>query len=56
MLICEFTLENPETRAANAAEAKAKLAALASGEWDGSEEPEQLSDEMSDALDELLDD
>ena len=56
MLICEFTLENPETRAAQAAEAKAKLAALASGEWDGSEEPEQLSDEMSDALDELLDD
>ena len=56
MLICEFTLENPETRAAKAAEAKAKLAALASGEWDGSEEPEQLSDEMSDALDELLED
>ena len=36
MLISEFTIEDPETRAANAAEAKSKLAALQSGEWDGS--------------------
>ena len=36
MLISEFTIEDPETRAAIAAEAKSKLAALQSGEWDGS--------------------
>ena len=40
MLISEFTIEDPETRAAQALEAKAKLAALASGEWDGTEDPE----------------
>jgi len=39
MLISEFTIENPEVRAAMAKEAKAKLAALESGEWDGTEEP-----------------
>ena len=38
MLICEFTIEDPETRAAHAAEAKEKLAALQSGEWDGNDE------------------
>lgn len=36
MLISEFTIEDPETRAAIAAEAKSNLAALQSGEWDGS--------------------
>ncbi len=53
MLICEFTIEDPETRAAKANEAKAKLAALESGEWDGSEsesneEPEEENLEESD--------
>ncbi len=57
MLICEFTIEDPETRAVKASEAKAKLAALASGEWDGSEKPEEeLDTELSDVLDELLED
>ena len=37
MLICEFTLDDPETRAANAAQAQERLAALNSGEWDGTE-------------------
>ena len=37
MLICEFTIDDPETRAANAANAQERLAALNSGEWDGSE-------------------
>ena len=40
MLISEFTIEDPETRAAQALEAKEKLAALASGEWDGTDAPE----------------
>ena len=53
MLICEFTIEDPETRAAKSNEAKAKLAALESGEWDGSEsesneEPEEENLEESD--------
>jgi uncharacterized protein YfaP (DUF2135 family) len=39
MLISEFTIEEPEKRAEKAAEAKAKLAALESGEWDGTAEP-----------------
>ena len=37
MLICEFTIDDPETRAANAANAQQRLAALESGEWDGTE-------------------
>ena len=37
MLICEFTIDEPETRAANAANAQERLAALDSGEWDGTE-------------------
>ncbi|MBT4066766.1 MAG: hypothetical protein HOE76_06075 [Euryarchaeota archaeon] len=40
MLISEFTIDDPEKRAAQAAEAKAKLAALESGEWDGSDSDE----------------
>ena len=41
MLICEFTIEDPETRAASAKDAKDKLAALDSGEWDGTEESDE---------------
>ncbi len=37
MLICEFTIDDPETRAADAANAQERLAALDSGEWDGTE-------------------
>ena len=40
MLISEFTIEDPEKRAAKTAEAKMKLSALESGEWDGSDAPE----------------
>jgi len=57
MLICEFTIEDPEARAASAERAKQKLAALESGEWDGSQEEEVVeSPGVLDALDELLDD
>ena len=57
MLICEFTIEEPEARAAKAAEAKAKLAALESGEWDGSEAEDSDENQVdSDVLDDLLDD
>ena len=57
MLICEFTIEDPEARAASAERAKQKLAALESGEWDGSQEDEVVeSPGVLDALDELLDD
>lgn len=45
MLISEFTIEDPETRAANAAEAKSKLAALQSGDWDGSADPDDDTNE-----------
>ncbi|NCF97175.1 MAG: hypothetical protein GWP21_04565 [Euryarchaeota archaeon] len=45
MLISEFTIEDPETRAAKAAEAKSKLAALQSGEWDGSADPDDDTNE-----------
>ena len=45
MLICEFTIDDPETRAANAAHAQERLAALNSGEWDGSEPEEDPEDE-----------
>jgi hypothetical protein len=41
MLISEFTIEDPEKRAAQALEAKEKLAALASGDWDGTEPSEE---------------
>jgi len=41
MLICEFTIDDPETRAASASNAQQRLAALESGEWDGSEEEPQ---------------
>ena len=36
-----FTIDDPETRATNAQQAKDKLAALESGEWDGSEESDE---------------
>ena len=57
MLICEFTIDDPETRAANASDAQAKLAALDSGEWDGSEETPQDEEvvESPDILGGLLD-
>jgi len=45
MLVSEFTIEDPETRAAKAAEAKSKLAALQSGEWDGSADPDNDTNE-----------
>ncbi|MBT7245241.1 MAG: hypothetical protein HN874_07325 [Euryarchaeota archaeon] len=45
MLISEFTIEDPETRAAKAAEAKSKLAALQSGEWDGSADSDNDTNE-----------
>ena len=45
MLICEFTIDDPETRAANAAHAQERLAALNSGEWDGSQPEEEPGDE-----------
>ena len=41
MLICEFTIDDPETRTASASNAQQRLAALESGEWDGSEEEPQ---------------
>ena len=41
MLICEFTIDDPETRASNAAHAQERLAALNSGEWDGTETEEE---------------
>ena len=58
MLICEFTIDDPETRAANASDAKARLAALDSGEWDGTEESSQDEEvvESPDILGDLLDD
>jgi hypothetical protein len=42
MLIAEFTVEAPEVRAAKAAEAKARLAAIESGEIDAEEMLKQL--------------
>ncbi|MBT3657925.1 MAG: hypothetical protein HN544_07000 [Euryarchaeota archaeon] len=45
MLVSEFTIEDPETRAAKAAEAKSKLAALQSGEWDGSADSDNDTNE-----------
>ena len=58
MLICEFTIDDPETRASNASDAQARLAALDSGEWDGIEEPNQAEEvvESPDILGDLLDD
>ena len=58
MLICEFTIEDPEARAAKAKDAKDKLAALESGEWDGSEEQsdDETVVESPDILGDLLDD
>ena len=44
MLICEFTIDDPETRAANAANAQERLAALDSGEWDGTEKQPQTEE------------
>ena len=44
MLICEFTIDDPETRAANAENAQQRLAALESGEWDGTEEQPQTEE------------
>ena len=58
MLICEFTIEDPEARAAKAKDAKDKLAALESGEWDGSEEQsdDETVVESPDILGDLLED
>ncbi len=56
MLICEFTIEGPKDRAAKASDAKAKLASLASGEWDGSEPEDEMDNELSGVLNELLED
>ena len=58
MLICEFTIEDPEARAAKAKDAKDKLAALESGEWDGSEEQsdDETVVESPDTLGDLLED
>ena len=50
MLICEFTIDDPEARAANAANAQERLAALNSGEWDGTEEQPQ-TEEVTEADD-----
>ena len=56
MLICEFTIDDPETRAANAANAQERLAALNSGEWDGSEPSNDAPVvESPDILGDLLD-
>lgn len=52
MLICEFTLDDPKSRSAKISEAREKIAAIESGDWDGSED----ESESSDILDELLDD
>ncbi len=52
MLICEFNLEDPESRTAKINEARERIAAIESGDWDGSED----ESESSDILDELLDD
>ena len=58
MLICEFTIDDPETRSANATDARARLAALESGEWDGTEEPAEDENVVGspDILGDLLDD
>ena len=45
MLICEFTIDDPEARAANAAHAQERLAALNSGEWDGTEPEQEIVEE-----------
>ena len=50
MLICEFTIDDPEARVANAANAQERLAALNSGEWDGTEEQPQ-TEEVTEADD-----
>jgi uncharacterized protein YfaP (DUF2135 family) len=56
MLICEFTIDDPETRAANAANAQERLAALDSGEWDGTEPSNDAPVvETPDILGDLLD-
>ncbi|MGB2479060.1 MAG: hypothetical protein ACPID5_04930 [Candidatus Poseidoniaceae archaeon] len=56
MLICEFTIDDPETRAANAANAQERLAALNSGEWDGTEPSNDAPVvESPDILGDLLD-
>ena len=57
MLICEFTIDDPEARAANAANAQERLAALESGEWDGTEPSDdgpvvETPDILGDLLDE----
>lgn len=52
MLICEFTLEDPKSRAAKLSEAREKIAAIESGEWSADDE----ESDSSDILDELLDD
>ncbi len=52
MLICEFTLDDPKSRAAKLSEAREKIAAIESGEWSADDE----ESDSSDILDELLDD
>ena len=56
MLICEFTIDDPETRARNADDAQSRLAALESGEWDGTEPSNDAPVvESPDILGDLLD-
>ena len=55
MLVSEFTIEDPETRARLAQEAQEKLAALESGEWDGNEDPnEGINEDMLNTLGDIL--
>ena len=56
MLVSEFTIEDPETRARMAAEAQEKLAALESGDWDGTEEDpnDGISEDLLETLGEVL--
>ena len=56
MLVSEFTIEDPETRARMAAEAKEKLAALESGDWDGTDEDpnDGISEDLLETLGEVL--
>jgi len=56
MLVSEFTIEDPETRARMAQEAMEKLAALESGDWDGSEEDpnEGINEDMLNSLTDRL--
>ena len=54
MLVSEFTIDDPETRAANTEDAKSKLAELERGE--SSESDDDVVVESPDILGDLLDD